>query len=182
MALAAYITCPLMEHRVKRCAACGRWRSMVSNFIRTKRDGFLPRCNECRNTDQRESRAAHPVRWRRYTTEYRKRSGRDRSAEWAKHLHRQYGVTTQQWDAMFAAQAGGCAVCGVAEERGRRLSVDHDHSCCPGKKSCGKCVRGLLCGDCNRALGLLRDDLARIDALSGYLTSPTLAGQVGLGL
>ena len=29
------------------------------------------------------------------------------------------------------------------------LEVDHDHSCCEGGNSCGKCIRGVLCRGCN---------------------------------
>ena len=36
-----------------------------------------------------------------------------------------------------------------------RLSVDHDHNCC--EEGCGKCIRGLLCGWCNRRLAVLED-------------------------
>ncbi|SDT83772.1 endonuclease domain-containing protein [Gordonia westfalica] len=42
------------------------------------------------------------------------------------------------------------------------LHIDHDHSCCPPRskqwRTCGQCVRGFLCGSCNRGLGLLKDD------------------------
>ncbi len=61
----------------------------------------------------------------------------------------------------------GCAICGTTE---RRLVVDHDHSCCPGPKSCGECVRGALCGTCNTGLGSFRDDPANLEAAIGYLT------------
>lgn len=62
-----------------------------------------------------------------------------------------HGLTQEDFDRLLAAQGGVCASCGT-DEWGRtdnRPSVDHDHSCCPGKYSCGRCVRGLLCIRCN---------------------------------
>lgn len=51
-------------------------------------------------------------------------------------------------------------------------SVDHDHACCPEKgKSCGECVRGLLCNTHNVLLGHLKDNIATIYNLISYLTS-----------
>lgn len=67
------------------------------------------------------------------------------------HLRRMYGLTPEQYDALLVAQGGVCAICEAASDE--RLHVDHDHACCPGKASCGKCIRGLLCGKCNRLLG-----------------------------
>lgn len=49
------------------------------------------------------------------------------------------------------------------------LTVDHDHSCCPGATSCGRCVRGLICMRCNATLGMLNDDLATAEAVVEYL-------------
>ena len=38
-----------------------------------------------------------------------------------------------------------CEACG----RVATLSVDHDHACCPGQMSCGRCIRGSICQPCN---------------------------------
>ena len=53
------------------------------------------------------------------------------------------GITEAQYEALLAAQGGGCAICGNTP-KSRRLSVDHDHA--TGD------VRGLLCHRCNRGL------------------------------
>ena len=50
------------------------------------------------------------------------------------------------------------------------LAVDHDHGCCPGERSCGKCVRGLVCRDCNAMLGLARDNADSLRRAASYLT------------
>ena len=63
-------------------------------------------------------------------------------------ISRAYSLSQDDYAQMYAL---GCSVC---ERLDVVLSVDHDHSCCPeSKKSCGKCVRGLACADCNFLLG-----------------------------
>jgi hypothetical protein len=88
---------------------------------------------------------------------------------------RQYGIEWEQYERMLAAQGGVCAICGKPPKGGRtssgRLHVDHDHACCPGMKSCGKCIRGLLCSNCNRGIGCLQDDPAILTAALRYVTS-----------
>ena len=80
-----------------------------------------------------------------------------------------YGMTPEDYDRMLAAQDGGCAVCGGTNDNGNRLAVDHDHACCSGGGSCGRCVRGLLCQRCNSASGLLGDSIERVEMLLDYL-------------
>ena len=80
-----------------------------------------------------------------------------------------YGITAERFDEMLAEQGGGCAIC-RRPSKGNNLSVDHDHACCSTrKKSCGKCVRGLLCEDCNRAIGMFEDDHERLKRALEYL-------------
>lgn len=87
-----------------------------------------------------------------------------------------YGIPPERYEEMLKEQNGVCAVCDLPEKEIdrrtgliRALSVDHDHSCCPGKKSCGKCVRRLVCGDCNHGLGYFHDDPDRLIAAAMYL-------------
>ena len=107
----------------------------------------------------------------------------ERHGGWSLQLERTYGITAEQWDALFEAQGGLCAICrrppGV-DKRLQRLVVDHDHACCPGKRSCGKCVRGLLCSWCNRMLGMALDEPDRLRAAIKYLETTAIAGQLSL--
>ena len=72
------------------------------------------------------------------------------------YLTYRYNITESDYDRMLLDQGGGCAICGKKPNH-RRLHVDHDHACCPPKKSCGKCVRGLLCDYCNTRLRAMED-------------------------
>ncbi|MFG2404262.1 endonuclease VII domain-containing protein [Streptomyces brevispora] len=80
-----------------------------------------------------------------------------------------YGITLEAYLRMLEDQGDGCAICGGTNPGGKELAVDHDHRCCPGRKSCGACVRGLLCSSCNLAIGMLGEDPVRLDAAASYL-------------
>lgn len=69
-----------------------------------------------------------------------------------------YGLTKQSFAALLEAQGGGCAVCASPVHGGIGWHVDHDHECCPGQRSCGACVRGVLCHKCNTGIGSLNED------------------------
>lgn len=73
-------------------------------------------------------------------------------------LRIKFGLSQEKYDQMLEAQNGVCFLCEGVNENGRALAVDHDHSCCPGLKSCGNCVRWLLCSSCNFGLGNFNDD------------------------
>ena len=63
-----------------------------------------------------------------------------------------YKLTPEDLERMWEEQGGECGLkCGDSLEL-KDTHVDHDHECCPGKKSCGQCVRMLLCQKCNVAL------------------------------
>jgi DNA repair exonuclease SbcCD ATPase subunit len=74
-----------------------------------------------------------------------------------------YGISLQERDAMIEAQGGRCAVCGAkfGDTKADYPSVDHCHS--SGR------IRGILCANCNIALGLAHDDPKILRALADYL-------------
>ena len=82
-----------------------------------------------------------------------------------------YKMTPEQYIGMYEAQNGLCAICQRPETKRKRLAVDHDHSCCPGVNTCGKCVRGLICQRCNMGMGAMDDNPEILLAAYRYLTS-----------
>lgn len=88
-----------------------------------------------------------------------------------------YSISPEQYAELLAFQGGVCAICRRAKgnpdgQRGKRnLAVDHDHSCCAGPTSCGKCVRGLVCGPCNDVLAHFRDDPDALARGASYLVT-----------
>lgn len=81
------------------------------------------------------------------------------------------GLSIEAYESMMAAQNNLCYICKRPEKTGRRLSIDHDHNCCPSGRSCGKCVRGLICLKCNTALGAVNDDPQILLSMISYLQS-----------
>ncbi|MFF4691454.1 endonuclease domain-containing protein [Streptomyces sp. NPDC001307] len=86
-----------------------------------------------------------------------------------------YNLTKAFGEPLREFQQARCAVCGTDSD-GRTLHIDHDHACCPGRRSCGECMRGLVCSNCN-AYGLawyegLRAELRTFDVLNQYLADP----------
>lgn len=76
-------------------------------------------------------------------------------------LVREYGITLADYAVMLDFQHGRCAICGDFPAHDKVLHVDHCHL--TGK------VRGLLCPNCNHALGKLQDDPVKLRRAADYL-------------
>lgn len=71
---------------------------------------------------------------------------------------RQYGITLEQYDEMYAEQEGKCWICMESLEN---LCVDHCHS--------NGTVRKLLCSNCNSGLGFFKDNVVFMKRAIKYL-------------
>jgi len=77
---------------------------------------------------------------------------------------KKYGISPKDYDKFFKEQNGRCAICNVHQsEVTRRFDIDHNHD--TGK------VRGLLCYNCNRALGLFKDSTKIVSKAFEYLAN-----------
>lgn len=92
------------------------------------------------------------------------------NAEYHRKYHpRSYGWTAEQYEAEVQKQNGLCAVCRGPQQGDCNLAIDHNHLCCPERRACDKCRRGLLCTNCNNALGRVHDSIEILQAMISYL-------------
>lgn len=86
----------------------------------------------------------------------------------SKYLQRSFGITLEQYNVLLEMQHGVCAIClepetATSNGKLKALAVDHDHST--------NKIRGLLCANCNRALGGFKDNVERLRRAAEYLLS-----------
>jgi hypothetical protein len=85
-------------------------------------------------------------------------------------LKRRYNLTLNQYELMYIQQGKVYWICKAHSNNDKtRLCVDHDHLCCPGEKSCGRCVRGLICQSCNLMIANGRDTVEFLQQGIKYL-------------
>jgi hypothetical protein len=88
-------------------------------------------------------------------------NSRNYTKESSQFLLRKYGISSQEFKDLCLSQNNKCKICGVNPGNSKKLSVDHCHS--TGK------IRGLLCQSCNLAIGLMKDDVGRMEAAIRYI-------------
>lgn len=125
---------------------------------------FCPRCKNNQDVDKfsKDNRKAdglkgickpcHVIVGR----EWKKRQHPDRMKGYA---IKRYNLEIEEYKQMLALQNNKCASCGQPFTNLLPAHIDHDHGCCNGNRSCGKCVRGLVCPICNRTIGASRDNI-----------------------
>ena len=105
-------------------------------------------CYECKRIRTKEARKKNPE----LTAIYGRRSN----------LRRFYNLEESEYNDLFDGQNGQCAICSKDLERvSRSTHIDHCHN--TGK------IRGILCHQCNTAIGLLGDDIEKLKSAIKYL-------------
>jgi hypothetical protein len=129
-------------------------------------------CKACYSKEQRRINADQERIWQRES--YERKADEYKATARNTYLLKRYNITLAEYEEMLLEQDYCCKACGRHQRLfNKSLAVDHNHACCAGEKSCGGCVRGLLCGPCNTALGLLEDSRERIKSLDDYLVANT---------
>lgn len=156
-----------MSQSRKHCDVCGR-DGLPQQEGRGNRYKRHPECRlEARRRSQRQAYKENSLPFRRKT----------RATS--------MGITLNDLDSMYERAGGACEICGIPEseiaDKYGSLAIDHDHSCCPGKRdsrlskrACGRCVRGLLCPRCNKLLTLA--DQVTFTAIENYLRRHDVSG------
>jgi hypothetical protein len=134
---------PVLPSPVRDCLDCG-----TALTPRTSR--WPKRCEECARTRTRSLQDAWMSRQPATYT------------RGVMYRHR-YKKSLEDIQQMLLAQGNRCKYCLTADPGQRGWHVDHDHSCCAGERSCGDCVRWLLCNPCNQGLGHFHDDIERME-------------------
>ena len=88
---------------------------------------------------------------------------------------KRYGISIERFNEMLTLQDSKCAICkGKFWEEVSSPHIDHDHSCCNEQmRSCGECVRDLLCRGCNQLLGVSHEDTKILKAAIAYIEANT---------
>jgi hypothetical protein len=100
------------------------------------------------------------VYWKRWADKNRDHLSNNRRKY---QLQSQYGLTEEDYQVILTSQEGCCAICGTDTPTGKWkvFAVDHNHTTDQ--------VRGLLCNECNRGMGLLRDNAELLRKAADYL-------------
>lgn len=150
------------KYNGKACRKCGSTLRYASNN----------NCVECKHRydasdlcKQKEHARNQTPKRREYSKIYRKtQPSKNAKFRWRLKVH---NLTPDEYTLLLTAQNHQCAICYRKFDTEQTSHIDHSHK--TGK------TRGLLCGACNRAIGLLQDDPEVCKNAAAYLTETKYA-------
>lgn len=129
------------------CRAC--WQDKPeSEFLKRPNGQFYRNCKSCRNTSAKA--------WQRQARKEGRINDREKNM-------RKYGITLAEYENMCRHQGYRCKICGTNDSGNPTgvFCVDHCHATLK--------VRGLLCRECNFALGKFKDNPLILMRAAQYL-------------
>ena len=167
------------------CRRCG-WVGIIKlQRLRDAKASNCKGCRQCKNWERRVGTAALDGKKRccscavtknvgEFNANHKTEDGlsvRCRRCGRDSDLRRKFGISLEDYESMLDEQHSRCLICGrhfsEVGGKGDGLVVDHCHK--TGK------IRGLLCSNCNTALGLLQEDPSSLRRAVAYLTDGTVA-------
>ena len=160
-----------------KCSQCGKMKT-IDKFDARRTDGargLRSACKACQSETKAHDRLddlehARALGRASYERQKAARPEEIRVSARKANLKHRHNITPEDFDRLLVEQGGVCAVC-----QSPATHVDHDHACCPGSRSCGKCIRGLLCGPHNLALGHTKDNPTALRNLATYIEATMVA-------
>lgn len=146
------------------CVKCHHEKPL-EQFKKLHGEGYSGYCEGCRGSARKSMRR---IKTKEQRTEAHRqwRKGNPKFEAYVRMYNLKYHakITLEQYQELFDAQRGVCAICSGSHNESSRfknLHVDHCHT--TGK------IRGLLCANCNTALGLLKDSPLLLSKAIEYL-------------
>lgn len=141
----------------KTCVKCGIEKE-AELFAKGKnyKDGRRGTCKRC-HTD-------YVIDY--YNRNPDKKAAKVRMNSYYKPNWQRHNITKDRYEDLVSLFDGKCHAC----KNNLGTNIDHSHACCDKSFSCGSCVRGLLCSGCNFALGILKEDVQRMQNLINYIS------------
>lgn len=153
---------------MKICYLCKNGLSLNEFYKNNKsKDGYQHRCKKCAketvsNWQKQNPKKVHTrnMRWeKRHPDKVKRKRSKYRNSDTYKNWYYQkyYNITLKTYLLLSEQQDNKCLICSKKES----LHVDHCHK--TGK------IRGLLCGNCNKAIGLLKENKNNLNNAILYL-------------
>lgn len=156
---------------MRLCKSCGVRRKkrdfqhVESKYLQSKDQALCVFCKRklCMQRAQSKYRNSHRTKRNKESVEWRKKNPKRMARNNRKwHIKARYGISLDDYNEMFKAQNGCCAICGKHQsQHNHRLYVDHNHI--TGK------VRALLCRNCNIGLGHFKDSPELLETAASYV-------------
>jgi len=151
--------------QTKKCSKCGEVKPLDQFYKR--KEGILGVRSDCKKCG-----ALRGKEWQRKNPQQDKKQRkdwRDKNLDKIKNnaLQWNYGISIEEYNNLLKIQENKCIICKRhKDDLTKSLCVDHDHA--TGR------VRGLLCDDCNNALGRFKDSIENLKQAINYLQGELL--------